>query len=131
MSETWINLSLRRSVEARAGHRCEYCGIRDEDTYFGCHIDHIISEKHGGSTQAQNLALACAFCNRAKGSDIAALDDNGTVAPLFHPRKDLWDDHFQRKGNRILGITSTGQATVRLLKFNAPARLDERSASPT
>jgi HNH endonuclease len=39
---------LRWFVATRADHLCEYCLIHAEDTFVGCHIDHIISEKHGG-----------------------------------------------------------------------------------
>jgi hypothetical protein len=61
MSETYISAELRRLVAARAEGLCEYCLIHEEDTFFGCEVDHIISEKHGGSTDAGNLAYACLF----------------------------------------------------------------------
>jgi hypothetical protein len=35
---------------ARAGHRCEYCLIREQDTGFPLEVDHIISRKHGGDS---------------------------------------------------------------------------------
>ena len=34
----------------------------------------LISEKHGGSTSLDNLALWSTTCNRRKGSDIGSLD---------------------------------------------------------
>ena len=55
---------MRRLVVERAGGVCEYCLIDQEDTYFGCEIEHVISEKHGGATAAENLAVV-----RAWGSD--------------------------------------------------------------
>jgi hypothetical protein len=126
MSAAWISVRLRALVQERAGRRCEYCGIREADTFLGCQVDHITSEKHGGLTAEENLALACAVCNRAKGSDIAGLDERGSIAPLFHPRLDRWAEHFRREGRRIVGLTSKGRVTARLLRFNAPERLDER-----
>ena len=36
---------MRRLVIARAGRRCEYCLIHEDDTYFGCEVDHVVSEK--------------------------------------------------------------------------------------
>ena len=126
MSETYIPAELRRLVVARARRRCEYCGIREEDTYFGCEVDHIISEKHGGSTDEANLAFACVVCNRAKGSDIATLAEDGAVVELFHPRRHAWNDHFSIEGARIIGLTRIGRATERLLKLNAPDRIEER-----
>ena len=73
MSKTYVSVALRRLVKTRAESLCEYCLIREEDTYFGCQVDHIISEKHGGPTQESNLAYACSYCNRNKGSDIGSI----------------------------------------------------------
>lgn len=58
MSSTHIPAEVRRAVVARAQGLCEYCLIHEVDTYFGCQVDHIISEKHGGATELENLALA-------------------------------------------------------------------------
>src|SRR6185295_6548774 len=68
-----IPAQLRRLVADRAEHLCEYCLVHQEDRGFGCQVDHIISEKHGGQTDANNLAYACAPCNRAKGSDVGSV----------------------------------------------------------
>jgi hypothetical protein len=110
----------------RARGRCEYCGIHKVDTIFGCQVDHILSEKHGGSARLDNLAYACAFCNRHKGSDIASLDEAGKLTPLFHPRRDVWAEHFAFDGSTLLGLSASGRATVRLLRINAPERIMER-----
>ena len=110
----------------RAGECCEYCVIAEEDTWFGCEVDHIISEKHGGKTEPENLALACVTCNRAKGSDIASVTEEGALVGLFHPRRHEWAEHLGREGERIIGRTAIGRATVRLLKLNAPERQAER-----
>jgi hypothetical protein len=32
--------------------------------------------------------------------------------PLFHPRQDLWSDHFRWSGARLIGRTTTGRATI-------------------
>jgi hypothetical protein len=126
MGESWINRKLRLQVAERATYRCEYCQIAESDTFFGCEVDHIISEKHGGPSTLENLAYSCATCNRAKGTDIAGLDDDGKIAPLFNPRTDIWLHHFRRDGPLIIPLTSKSQATVRLLRLNAPERQDER-----
>jgi hypothetical protein len=50
-------------------------------------IDHIIPRKHSGATVEGYLALACFYCNRYKGANIAGIDPpTGQVHPLFHPR---------------------------------------------
>src|SRR4051812_27236443 len=102
MSDTWISARLRTLVAERAGRRCEYCGIREADTFLGCQVDHIISEKHGGLTTEENLAFACTPCNRAKGTDIAGVDQLGGIVPLFHPRSHRWAEHFRREGRQII-----------------------------
>jgi hypothetical protein len=50
MSVTYVSIELRRLVAARAKHICEYCRIAEADTFLGCAVDHIVSEKHGGDT---------------------------------------------------------------------------------
>lgn len=58
MSTSYIPLALRRLVAARANQLCEYCLMHEDDTYFGCQVDHVISEKHGGPTNPENTAYA-------------------------------------------------------------------------
>jgi hypothetical protein len=122
-----ISAELRRLVEDRAGHVCEYCLIHADDVYVGLQMDHVISEKHGGATAMENLALACATCNRQKGSDIGSLDRaTGQFVRLFNPRTDRWSDHFRLVGVRIEWKTPVGEATVRVLKLNDSLRIEER-----
>jgi hypothetical protein len=129
MSVSHISAELRRLVRARAGGICEYCLIAEDDTHFGCAIDHIISEKHGGLTEAENLALACVFCNLAKGSDIGSFDqERGHLVRFFNPRTDRWADHFVIAGNRIETRSPIGEATARILGFNVSDRILERQA---
>jgi hypothetical protein len=126
---SYVSADLRRLVEDRAGHRCEYCLIRESDTYLGCQVDHIIAEKHGGETTAENLSLACTFCNRAKGSDIGSIAaSTGELTRFFNPRSDRWSDHFQLSGNRIEPLTPVGEATERVFGFNTADRLVERES---
>ena len=70
---SYVSADLRRLVASRAGGVCEYCLIHEDDTYTGCQVDHIISEKHGGLTAPENLAYACTLCNRAKGTDVGSV----------------------------------------------------------
>jgi 5-methylcytosine-specific restriction endonuclease McrA len=73
MDRPYLSQDLRHQVAARASNLCEYCLIHENDTAFGCAVDHIISLKHGGTSEADNLAYACVFCNRFKGSDIGSI----------------------------------------------------------
>jgi hypothetical protein len=122
-----IDEATRAEVSERAAHRCEYCLIHENDVGFPHQIDHIISRKHGGGSESNNLALACMICNRHKGSDIASIDrESGQILPLFHPRNDVWTQHFRIAGEIIEPLTSVGSVTALLLRLNSPERLRER-----
>jgi hypothetical protein len=83
-------------------------------------IDHIIAAKHGGQTVEDNLALACPHCNRFKGPNIAGIDPaSGEAVRLFHPRTDVWAEHFGWVGARLVGHTPYRAATVHVLAMNA------------
>jgi hypothetical protein len=124
---SYVSAELRRLVASRANGLCEYCLIHEADTYLGCQVDHIISEKHGGATEPENLAYACACCNRAKGSDIGSIaSSTGELARLFNPRTDCWGDHFALQGLLIEPRTPIGEATVRTLGLNGIERTLER-----
>jgi len=122
----WISDELRQTIADRAKLLCEYCLIAEADTFYGCEVDHIIGLKHGGSSQPNNLAYACALCNRAKGSDIGSVSTSGEFTRFFNPRTDLWSDHFRLEGASIQPLTAIGEVTVRILGFNNSARLHER-----
>lgn len=127
MSRTHVPAELRRLVRERAGNCCEYCLIPQSATFASHTIDHILAEKHGGLTSADNLAWACAVCNGLKGSDLASLDDEtGVIVSLFHPRRDQWAAHFRLDEGRIAPLTAVGRVTVRLLHLNHADRIEER-----
>ena len=124
---SYVNVALRRLVAIRADYLCEYCLIHEDDAFFGCEVDHIISEKHGGQTEAGNLAYACAFCNRAKGSDIGSIVlRTGTFTRFFNPRIDVWAEHFFLDSVTIVALSDIGMVTARILDFNNGDRLFER-----
>ena len=126
---SYVSADLRRLVAARADSLCEYCLIHEADTWFGCQIDHVISEKHGGQTSAENLAYACIFCNRAKGTDLGSIaEHSGDLVRFFNPRVDRWSDHFRISGARIEALTDIGAVTTRIFGFNSIERLLEREA---
>jgi 5-methylcytosine-specific restriction endonuclease McrA len=118
---------LRRQVHERAQGRCEYCLIHAADMYYPHEADHVIAEKHGGATSLENLAWACFYCNRFKGSDLASVDPETQKAVfLFNPREQSWKRHFRLNGGRIEGITTSGRATVALLHLNDAERVAYR-----
>jgi hypothetical protein len=115
---------VRQTVADRAKQLCEYCLIAEADTFYGCEVDHIISIKHGGSTAPDNLAYACALCNRAKGSDVGSISTAGEFTRFFNPRTDRWSEHFRLEGVQSIG--PIGEVTARIFGFNDSARLHER-----
>jgi hypothetical protein len=123
MSKAHIPEALRETVRERARGRREYCQIPDEAQVATFHCDHCIPKSKGGPTTKANLAWACPRCN---GSRLAATHapnpQTGEIVPLFNPRGDRWDDHFQWSGDflTIQPKTPAGRATVELLKMNRP-----------
>jgi len=122
----WISDDLRQTIADRANLLCEYCLIAETDTFYGCEVDHIISLKHGGSSELDNLAYACALCNRAKGSDVGSVSASGEFTRFFNPRTDRWSEHFQLDQATIRSLTTIGEVTARILGLNDSIRLHER-----
>ena len=120
---------LRWLLRERAGHRCEYCLLHEEDAFLPHEPDHIIAVKHRDETNEGNLAWTCFVCNRGKGSDLASVDETtGEIVRLFHPRTDSWDDQLElMKDGSISAKTAIGRVTITLLKLNRPELLAIRA----
>ena len=123
-----MTASLREFLFQRAGNRCEYCRTPViAGSLWGAHIEHIKPRQHGGTDDAKNLAISCASCNFVKGPNIAAVDPvTQKTVRLFHPRRDVWSEHFKVRGGSIVGRTPIGRATVALLAFNRPLLVKRR-----
>ena len=100
-------------------NRCEYCRIHQQHYLITFHVEHIIARQHRGSDADSNLALACHFCNRHKGPNVAGLDPaTGVLTRLFNPRTDVWSHHFRIERGRILGLTPVGRTSVEVQQMN-------------
>jgi 5-methylcytosine-specific restriction endonuclease McrA len=78
LANGWMDQCRTASDDRGPGNLlCEYCLIAEADTFYGCQVDHIISLKHGGSSEVDNLAYACGPRNRAKGSDVGSISTTG------------------------------------------------------
>ena len=122
-----ITPEVRQIVATRAGFVCEYCLIAEEDSYFRHQVEHIVSRKHGGLSELENLALACVVCNRHKGSDIASLiPQTDRLIRFYNPRTDRWREHFRLNGVVIEPLTEIGEATARILQMNHADQILER-----
>ena len=119
-----MDAAISQLVRQRAGNRCEYCHLPQEFSGLRFHVEHIVARQHGGADNADNLALACPECNLHKGTNLTSVDpDTGKVTPLFHPRRDRWQEHFSLVDGSVVGKTAIGKTTVWLLKMNVGENL--------
>lgn len=122
-----VSAGIVRLVRSRAAGRCEYCHFPEAEAELPFQIDHIIARKHDGSGNEKNLALACLYCNSAKGPSIAGIDPlDGTIVRLFHPRRDRWSEHFVWRAGRLSGKTPEARATIAVLRINDSAAVAVR-----
>lgn len=122
-----MDARTRNHVRLRADHRCEYCQIHQRHYSITFHVEHITPVQHHGSDDESNLALACHHCNRHKGPNLAGIDpQTSTMTRLFHPRTDVWADHFEIDAGSIVGLTDIGRTSVDVLAMNDPIRVQTR-----
>ena len=113
--------AARRQVAEWADHRCSYCRS-PEIVGIPMVIEHIIPLAEGGSSDLQNLCLACYRCNEFKGSLLTITDPlTGVGVPFFNPRQQTWSEHFvwQPDSLRLIGITACGRAMIETLHLNS------------
>ncbi len=102
-----MEAALRGFVRERAGRRCEYCRLHeDEADFLAFHVEHIVAKQHGGTDDPDTLCYACSECNWAKDPNLSGML-GGKIYPLFNPRS--------RFGRVIFtGITHPWSARPRL-----------------
>jgi 5-methylcytosine-specific restriction endonuclease McrA len=123
-----LKQSLRKEIRARARDRCEYCQLHQDETSLPHEVDHVRARKHHGASLKENLCMACAYCNAAKGPNVAGYDPlTDELVPLFNPRIDEWQEHFRWKGAFLEGRTAVARATIEVLRINSPERVEHRS----
>jgi hypothetical protein len=93
-------------------------------------IDHIVAKSVGGGNDVDNLALTSLHCNAHKWTGVEGPDPKtGRLVRFFHPRRDVWADHFEWAIDRpgeLVGKTATGRATVAGLRINDPDMVELR-----
>lgn len=121
MSDERIPSDVRQLVVDRARGCCEYCRSQSRFAMQSFSVEHIIPLSKGGSSKADNLALACQGCNNYKYNKTESYDSiTLQKARLYHPRQHYWADHFvwNEDYSLIIGLTPTGRATVETLHLN-------------
>jgi len=129
MPKSYVRIEIRRQVIEQAQGRCEYCQCWVEYTTESFEVEHILPVSRGGTTSLDNLAYACSGCNGHKYNKISASDSlDRTEAPLYHPRKQRWQDHFgwDTTYTKVVGLTPSGRATVDALQMNRPGVINLR-----
>lgn len=121
----------RRHVAARAGNLCEYCQSPADFCPGPFAVDHIYPQSLGGPDGVDNYAWSCEGCSGAKLDAVEAPDPlTKAVFPLFHPRRQLWSEHFSWSDDllTVQGESPTGRATVERLRLNRPPVVNLRRA---
>jgi hypothetical protein len=120
--------SLREFVRKRANERCEYCHLPDSAAPAATfHVEHIVAKQHGGVDAPRNRCWSCHRCNLRKGPNLSGKDPlTGKVVRLFNPRRQRWERHFEWLGAVLVGLTTTGRATIAVLAINHPQRVKLR-----
>lgn len=121
MSPQRLSAAVRQRVAEAARYRCGYCLTAQRIIGPLLEIEHYIPESRGGTSDEENLWLACPMCNSHKADRLEAVDpDTGTAVAIFNPRRERWDAHFEwiEGGTVIQGTTPIGRATVATLQVN-------------
>jgi len=93
------------------------------------HLEHVVPISRGGESELGNLAWSCPGCNLQKSNRIEAMDpDTGSIVVLFHPRTDLWKEHFAWDDYQLVGRTPSGRATIAAFDLNHERRVRIRQA---
>jgi hypothetical protein len=122
MRKTFSN-QTRIVVASRALYKCEYCLLPEKVSFYNFQIDHIVSIKHGGSNDVENLAYCCPDCNYFKGTDLGSIISDRDLIRFYNPRIDVWNDHFEILNGIILPKSDIGKVTEQIFKFNDIDRL--------
>ena len=124
-----MKASLKLLVRQRAKYCCEYCVAQERLSPDPFSSEHILPLAKGGTSDAENLALACQRCNNLKHTFTHALDPiSGALVPLYNPRIDNWHSHFRwnKTFTVIHGITPIGRATIIRLQVNRQSLVNLR-----
>jgi 5-methylcytosine-specific restriction endonuclease McrA len=131
MSRKKFTLYEKQFVEERAKHCCEYCKFPVAYSHDTFHNEHIIPFYITQNNELDNLAFCCDGCNSHKWVHTEGIDHvTNTIVPLFNPRQNIWQDHFEWHDNFtiIIGKTPIGRATIDVLKMNRQGLVNIRKA---
>jgi len=131
MPKPRLSAADKQRLVERTGGYCEYCRSRLDHTPSPSSVEHIVPLSKGGDNAEDNLALSCQGCNNKKYTKTTAVDpESGKRVTLFHPRRQMWSEHFGWSNDFLLivGITPTGRATIECLDLNREGVINFRRA---
>ena len=117
----YLQADLRQRLLDTDDHCCVYCQTTQANSGQPMVVDHIIPKSQGGQTIFENLCFSCRRCNEFKGPVVEAEDPlTGEIAPLYHPRRQIWTEHFawDSPGIYLVGLTPIGRVTILVLRMN-------------
>ena len=124
-----ISSKLEKEIRLESKNRCGYCLGEQKYVMAWLEIEHIFPLSKGGTSEKENLWLACPFCNNFKRSQTQGVDPvTKSKVALFNPRKQSWKNHFEFGSDKttIIGKTRCGRATVKALKLNNELAFETR-----
>jgi hypothetical protein len=117
------------AVSRRAERRCEYCRAPERIFNLRFEVEHISPQSVEIDNDLANLALACRSCNLFKATFTRAVDpESGESVALFHPRQDVWAEHFalDPESRELRGLTDVGRASIVRLHMNDDFQIEAR-----
>ncbi|MBX7103330.1 MAG: HNH endonuclease [Gemmataceae bacterium] len=75
----------RRTLFARDGNQCQYCGKRFPTSELS--LDHVVPRSQGGQTTWENIVCACVACNVRKGGRTPKQAHIALIRPPVKPRR--------------------------------------------
>lgn len=121
----------KMAIRQRAKGRCEYCQTPANYAPSPFPNEHINPTSKGGLDKLDNIAFACNGCNWFKSNKTEIFDAQTKLkVPLFNPRQQKWEKHFNWTTDklRIIALTPIGAVTIETLKLNRDGLINLRFA---
>jgi hypothetical protein len=131
MANKYISQKNKDFIRQLAYRCCEYCQSQEAYSTQNFSMEHIIPSHLGGSNEIDNLALCCQGCNNHKFTKVGLFDKvMNEFIPFFHPRQDIWTEHFNWSEDfmLIIPLTKKGEVTLEVLKMNRQQVVNWRMA---
>lgn len=120
---------LDAEIREASKNRCGYCLTPQILTSYKLEIEHIHPISKGGTSEIENLCLACRHCNLHKSAKVFGFDVvSARKVKLFNPNLQNWAEHFSwdKEKTSMIGKTPCGRATIFALKMNDELQTNAR-----